>query len=237
MGCSNKDTSFSNWPKSGPLRKNLDTNLSTLQKKNLTNTRVDSYIVSSVKNNNGSFIQKGCGPNWDGGVLSQCTCRPDLRARKKIENWKDTWISGLTSSKLGENYLFYLMKVEYPIASFKKLYEFYDEETRNAKSMSRNPRGDLYIPLDGQMDEWSVESYEVPFRLHSHRKKKSRKKDISNKYHGRHPTLLVGYQEYSFIWTKPYIKVKTPLGTASRAGRIYQTLTEFLDDLATVNTV
>ena len=59
---------------------------------------VYGYVITTVELRDGLFDQTGSGPNFDGGLITLCTCKHDLRARMHTEEWlKNQWIAGFTS--------------------------------------------------------------------------------------------------------------------------------------------
>jgi hypothetical protein len=147
------------------------------------------YTVSSIvpSNKSDSFIQTGCGPNFMGCVLTQGTCRHDIRSKYySRDEWKNKWLAGFTAhgrEKCGASYLFYLMKVQKTCNSFRELYEYYkenDDTLIEAKRADKNPCGDLYIPKkDNDGDEWDLYFYEKLHSDHSHNKKNRDWRDIN----------------------------------------------------------
>lgn len=76
-----------------------------------------SYVVSTVNlnPNNLGFEQHGSAPNFQGNVLTLCTCKHQMRSRLSADQWHgDVWLVGFTSRTIyaGRHWLFYLAKVE-----------------------------------------------------------------------------------------------------------------------------
>ena len=173
---------------------------------------VYAYIVQSVEYDGSKFLQTGTGPNFEGGVITLCTCKHKMRAssRKVKEGWKSTWIAGFTGQRLfkdGRNYLFYLMRVGEAFPSQKALWDSLDIYTQKAKNALYNPLGDLYQPkpLAEFKDKYEYSSYYKPCKEHSHYKRDEWKCDIN--YEGLHPSLLLGEKDNSYLW---FDKSKAP---------------------------
>src|SRR5713101_4344306 len=101
------------FPISGRLAKNLDLSLAALKKRLRAETdEAHSYVVKSVKWDQPTklFRQRGCAPNFQGGYITLCTCKHQMRATQDGDDWKDTWVAGFASRCLGHHWLFYLTK-------------------------------------------------------------------------------------------------------------------------------
>jgi len=245
------------WPTNGSLKKNMNKTLSKLKNaiKN-ESAFVEAYKVSSVKvsQNKKSFIQTGCGPNFEGDLLSQCTCRHDIRQKHTCNEWKNNWIAGITGKlsicgKSEDTYLFYLMKVDRAFCSFKQLWNYYNEDNPSlidAKQTTTNVLGDLYIPRNDDIDdEWKVENYINSTRKHLHFKYFNKLKDINypewrkqrakkkgkKLYRVNHAKLLLGNVDRSYVWRFPKIRA---LGWHKTRAASY-TIEEFLKILEPVN--
>jgi hypothetical protein len=201
---------------------------------------VYAYIMSSVVLDGDKLLQTGSGPNLQGGYITLCTCKHRMRTSLPRNEWLGKWVAGFTSVECGgRHWLFYLAKVEEARESQSELWHSGElpKETRRAKSARYSRLGDLYEPkseLDS-VGRFDPDQYHMPITRHSHHKHAcdnnwrfdidySRKKlKVKPK---RHPSLLVGDPEFSFIWRKPLLYVD---------GRwrqtIYGTLGEFLEDL------
>jgi hypothetical protein len=120
-----------------------------------TQATVYSYIVASIENPNGHFIQTGSAPNFQGNVISLCTCKHFMRSFRSIDLWPGTWIAGFTGKKAGEkkNALIYLMKVKFAFESYYDLW-FSKElsmSTKEAKLAHKNKYGDVFEPQGSPM--------------------------------------------------------------------------------------
>jgi hypothetical protein len=207
---------------------------------------VYAYVVKSVEFKKGEFVQCGCAPNFQGGVITLCTCRHGMRAtsRKRDSQWKDTWIAGFTGGRLFDSrrsYLFYLMRVKTAFPSHKKLWNNLDKRTQAAKDACHNPLGDLYEPKNTETrnntDDFDHLSYNAPCIGHRHRedeKDTEWHKDIDympyDRYR-RHAWLLLGDEKRSYLWFSPIIPYKNGENPFHPRTRIYKTVDEFMSML------
>jgi hypothetical protein len=210
------------FPKNGPLAENID-----LSRKKLVETvagldaAVYSYVVKSVRmdEQGKQFEQWGSAPNFQGGRLTLCTCKHQMRTNLETpEEWRGTWIAGFTSRSLRvagaperRHWLFYLTKVRAGYDSHAELWRNLPARTREQKSAKDTFLGDVFVPRgrvsgDGRFDP---ARYYTPSR-HSHRRNSCDtgwKNDIDywcvDRY-GR-PSLLVGDPQLTFIWREPII--------------------------------
>jgi len=211
--------SFQQYPKEGILRDNMNLILSKLLNK-IRNERgaVYSYVLTTLKNKNDEFLQPGCGPNFEGGLITLCTCKHYMRTGRDVSDWKnDVWIAGFTGVNLMQdkrNYLFYLMKVTESFFSFKVMWESpILASARSTKNATVNPRGDMYQPMQDIKDEFAYSNYHSPIEKPKHEHWRSDRKyeymwhkDICYKGRcGRSPALLVGDAECSFLWYLPLV--------------------------------
>ncbi len=175
------------------------------------------YRVTSVKveTTNGMFCQTGCGPNLEGGIITLCTCRPDIRAwEKSPSDWKDVWIGGITTKEAKKqeevlsDYLFYLMKVEDAYESCFDVWNKIGKQVRDLKRADKNPLGDLYAPKNKKLkneERFCPSNYHEPINNHKHAVDRW-KEDINREYGKRikrRPVYLVGDTENSFVWLDP----------------------------------
>ena len=119
------------------LGRNMDMSLSTLHTLAAGQAIVYCYVIASMRIREGKFVQTGCGPNFEGGLITLCTCKHRMRTAIDIEDWPDAWIAGFTGSSAGEaaNFLVYLMQVEHAFASHRDLWfsTALSSETKRAK--------------------------------------------------------------------------------------------------------
>ncbi|MEZ5943939.1 MAG: hypothetical protein R3C18_21290 [Planctomycetaceae bacterium] len=205
------------FPSKGPLADNLGLPLPVL-KSNIgkTDARAYSYVLRTVDLDHESttFEQYGSAPNFQGGVLSLCTCKHQMRATQSVEDWGGTWIAGFTSRTMhdGRHWLFYLAKIESAHESHADLWQAMTARIRNAKVADRHFLGDVFRPKSPQPTgkaRYSPNRYVTP-AAHAHRQHRGDKgwhNDVNyylaEKY--GHPALLVADPHLTFIWNEPMI--------------------------------
>jgi hypothetical protein len=222
MNC--KSESSQAFPSSGPLEKNMNLSLDRLRKQiKGTQATVYSYIVATVKNPEGRFIQKGSAPNFQGDVISLCTCKHRMRTFPEVD--RGTWIAGFSGKKAGngENALIYLMKIEFAFESHHDLWfsEQLPESVKQAKLAHVDKFGDVFQPKSkpkDKRDEFDFEHYHPPVAGHVHAPKDWWHKDIhyTKGAGGRKPALLFGVAKYSFLWDQPTLFHSKQLHRAQR---------------------
>ena len=190
------------------------------------------YVMKTVKRDGDILRHTGSGPNWQGGVITLCTCKHLMRTYPDCK--QRTWIAGFSNSNAGEesNFLMYLMRVGQTFESHYDLWYSLPEEVREAKAADKNPLGDIYKPLgrETQKSPFDPAIYLEPCRNHSH--KHCWKEDIKYKTKGGiHPLLLVGDVKYSFVWNQRMITFKGSIGRGQRKFN----LGEFLNHLIEIN--
>jgi hypothetical protein len=208
------------FPTTGVLVRNLNLPLAILRGRIRNNEgRVYSYVVRTVKmkSNTLGFEQHGSAPNFQGDILTLCTCKHQMRSRLSSEQWQnDVWIAGVTSRTIhdGRHWLFYLAKVESAHDSQSDLWSSMDAATRNAKAAHIHIHflGDIFKPKTPQPTgnaRFSPSRYVMP-SVHAHRTKRNPNgwhNDIH--YHlsskTRHPPLLVADPKRTFLWNEPMI--------------------------------
>jgi hypothetical protein len=74
------------------------------------------YVITTVKNRGGQLVQNGSAPNFQGGMITLCTCKHPMRSFLEPDEWKGTWIAGFTTVTAGQggNALVYLMEISQP---------------------------------------------------------------------------------------------------------------------------
>src|SRR5690606_2122693 len=101
------------FPSGGELGKNLGLPLPVLIKRISTQkVRAYSYVVRTVKLDHETTPteQHGSAPNFQGDILTLCTCKHQMRASQCGEDWNGLWLAGVTSRTIhkGKHWLFYL---------------------------------------------------------------------------------------------------------------------------------
>ena len=199
---------FQAMPRRGRLAKNLNLQRKALTRKiaKFRRDAVYSYIVTTVERREGRLRQEGSGPNFQGGLITLCSCKHQMRAYRDVESWKGVWIAGYTRKDLG-NRLFYLMRVAEAFESQHDLWfsDCISEETKNKKAAHLSRFGDIYKPKSGTSDDYTPRGYVRPRKSHVHRKSDVWRKDIDyySKRLRRRAALLVGDPKYSFLWDEP----------------------------------
>ena len=187
---------------------NLNVSLSRLYGCAAGQALVYSYVIASMRKHNGQFVQKGCGPNFEGGLVTLCTCKHRLRTFLDTDEWNGIWIAGFTSLPVGDgaNFLIYLMRVAHAFASHRDLWfsTTISPAVRQAKAAHLNRFGDLYQPRSKGIDPWNPDGYVPPSQNHCHAKGWA--KDIDYEGVGaRRAALLVGDPHQSLLWNRPMI--------------------------------
>ncbi len=221
-GCGN-NKKFQDWSSIGQLKQNLNLSLSELQLEIDSTEPIYYYVSTSVirKPTNGhSFLHTSCGPNFEGGILTNFTCRRDIRTWNVDGGWHNKWIAGVTgvNGASDENpnrrYLFYLMQVAEIYHSqmeiWRKESNILTQEVKQIKNATKNPFGDIFPPLPNASDDdqYCVESYQKPISNHVHYKdNKGWMKDINYPPNDstKQQVYLVGHPKRSYLWSKPLI--------------------------------
>lgn len=207
---------------------------------------VYAYVVRSVRPANGEYAQTGSAPNFQGGLITLCTCKHRMRASLSPEQWqRGVWVAGLTSwdkafSK--QQSLVYLMRVGEAYASQAELVQALRRSGRSevvdAKDSTRHRLGDLMIPVSDVVagnDRYTPAAYMPPVVGHSHRRTAEDhgwEGDINYVGDGgEQSAMLAGDRDFSFMWTRPLVRRRQP-GPIRHYRR--WTLTTILDDLEAV---
>lgn len=209
--------SVQRFPTSGVLAKNSNLPLGVVKARILgTQDNAFSYVVRTVKlkPHTLGFEQHGSAPNFQGNVLTLCTCKHQMRSRRSADDWVGVWIAGFTSRTIhdGRHWLFYLAKVESAHDSHCDLWCSMDAATRSAKAAHIHFLGDIFKPKSPPPTgkaRFSPSRYVMP-SVHAHRQDRSDTgwhNDIN--YHlaskSRHPPLLVADPKRTFMWDEPMI--------------------------------
>lgn len=231
--CGTVESECQTFPRTGKLSAQKDWNLKRLRERlGSDDAIVYSYVIDTIKLGDGHFVQTGSGPNFQGEMITLCTCKRYMRTFLDNEDWVGKWIAGFTGLEAGSrrNALVYLMKVGQAYGSFYDLWtsDNIPIETKIAKAADRQKCGDLYRPIDYPTDPHDYRSYIPPVSGHVHEHDAEWHKDI-NTYgcSGRRPALLVGDPAISFLWECPKIYRETRL----HRGQKKDTLKELLAEL------
>ena len=203
------------FPTTGILAENMNLSLTALQ--GVLQGQFGSvygYIVDTIEYAGGVFVQHGSGPNFQGGVITLCTCKHQMRGGLGVSSWPGKWVAGFTGVRevpsSGLNYLVYLMRVAHAYPSHRDLWKNLSSAVREAKAADLDRLGDLYRPGTPDGDPFDPGSYTPPRSDHSHCNNGWRD-DIDSVYYGRRPPLLVGDARFSFLWNRPVAGYQPPM--------------------------
>ncbi len=204
------------WPKEGKLHDNLNKNLEDLKSclHGFLENTVYSYSLTTIdiELEKQEFKQIGSAPNFQGGLVTLCTCKHYMRTYRELQDWEGVWLAGFSyqrilSEKSKRYWLIYLMRVEKACASFAELWKTLPSSAKYAKNARYHRLGDLYQPKSDLFDPYNPLNYYKPCSKHSH--KDCWEEDITYRgIKGRHPALLVGDPEMSFLWSRPMVYVE-----------------------------
>jgi len=202
------ERTYQPFPSATELGGNLNMPLTRLYDCTTGQAPVYYYVIASMRKRNGKFVQIGCGPNFQGGLITLCTCKHRMRSFLDPDQWNGIWIAGFTSSPVGDekNFLIYLMRVAHAFGSQRDLWfsAAIPAAVKQAKAAHRNRLGDLYKPHSKGIDPWDPDGYVPPCPNHRHAE--GWPTDID--YEGvvaRRAALLVGDPHQSFLWNRPMI--------------------------------
>lgn len=203
-----KQPTYQAMPHRGRLAENLNLRCGPLARKiaGFRQETVYSYILTTLECREGRLRQEGSAPNFQGDVITLCSCKHWMRTFRESESWKGVWIAGYTTKELG-NQLFYLMRVSEALESHRELWlsDYISEETKLKKAAHLSKFGDLYKPKSEASDAYTPRDYVKPRKNHVHRRPDIWHEDIDY-YSGKHrrrPALLVGDPKNSFLWDDP----------------------------------
>ncbi len=197
-----------------------------------------SYVMTSLEINDSNLVQKGSGPNFQGGLITLCTCKRRLRTSPDIK--PGIWVAGFSQNLDSKgNALFYLMKVSTTFCSQYELWNHLKPEVRETKSATLHRLGDVFEPKTDPIHPdklHSPESYKKPHKYHSHAWDSRLQiptndwyKDINYQGFGRrYHTLLIGDPGLSFLWLKPTLYYAPAPHPRTKK---WDTLKEFLNHL------
>ncbi len=219
-------------PKVGSLARRSNINLGNLRRSmNKTNPSavIYCYVISSVRKRDGELQHYGCGPNWQGGIITLCTCKHFMRSFLEVESWPGTWIAGFSNVRAGDgaNVLVYMMRVKKAFESHCELWYALPHQVRLAKAANRkhNVFGDVYRPLGKTTlkNSFSKSKYHQPCPSHAHFDGWA--KDIDYKKY-RRAAMLVGDEKNSYVWNQPEIALDHNIGR----GQVKYCLNDFLNN-------
>ena len=214
------ENAYQHMPSQGRLAKSLNLPHEALLERidPFLEDTVYSYVVDTVEYENGRLYQTGSGPNFQGGMITLCSCKHLMRTYPSIQ--PGVWIAGFTSYRvMDRNWLFYLMRVSWAFESHRDFW-FSDDvsgETKRAKAADSDRFGDIYQPVGESGNPYSYRSYLEPCKNHVHCEPGDWRKDIQYmNQHRKRPALLVGDPEYSFLWDRISLKCPYKLGRGQK---------------------
>ncbi|MBP7653484.1 hypothetical protein KA977_08680 [Candidatus Dependentiae bacterium] len=239
--CCHSLNTFQPMPVNNEIARNVNLSLSEIKEK-IQNEKGIVYIykLSTIRFENNQMQQKGSAPNFQGGLITLCTCKKYLRTYSEIKTTPRVWIAGLTSStkniKNPFGSLFYLMKIGERYESFYDIWLANNKTVQSAKSACNNELGDFYEPKIKKIKEHSEDrfnsiNYEFPNENHSHiiNDEDEWRTDIECVYNNkRRPVLLSGNINFSFLWSAPKIKFNEDI---SRGGLKCSSINNFFKKL------
>jgi len=178
-----------------------------------------SYIVDTVrkKSDENGFEQRGSAPNFQGDVLTLCTCKHQMRSRLSVKEWEnDVWIAGFTSRTIHarKHWLFFLAKVKSAHDSHCDLWNSNSigDDALNAKAAHTHYFGDIFkpkTPIPTNHARFTPSRYVTP-KTHAHRTESDPDgwhNDINYRHSltDRRAPLLVADPDLTFLWDKPLI--------------------------------
>jgi hypothetical protein len=230
---------FQPFPTERPLRDQLDLSLRLLGDLiagRFPGQGVYPYVVASVRQGpDGRFRQTGCSPNIQGGVITLCNCKHQMRTYAAFHEAAGVWIAGLTGGRLTRRhrrYLFYLMFAR-PVQSQAEMWRDLPQECRDAKAATTDRFGEIYPPrLEGLVGQEAFDpgNYMPPMAGHVHSHNWQR--DLTYATGGRHPALMLGDATLSFIWSRPRRRLRESSSPLPRNPVHSENIRGFLDRLS-----
>ncbi|MGA9350927.1 MAG: hypothetical protein WBW48_19280 [Anaerolineae bacterium] len=202
------------YPQQGQLAKTLNLTLGTLRSLladvEFQEATVYCYVIATIQFDGRGFLQTGSAPNFQGDLMTLCTCKHFMRTFLDGPGWQGKWIAGFTGVEAGtgRNDLVYMMRVAHAFESHRDLWlsEALTSAAREAKAADRDEFGDVYRPIPGRGDPFAPANYRAPVQNHVHAEGPEWHKDIAYVTRaGRRPALLVGQTGLSFLWSKPML--------------------------------
>ncbi len=201
------------FPLEGPLAYNANLELTELRARLAADSGTGyRYVVKTIKARNGRLVQTGSAPNFQGGLVTLCTCKHWMRTFMSPDDWRGKWIAGFTGVRPGQghNRLFFLMAVARAFESHAELWfsDAIPAEAKRAKAAHLSRLGDVYKPRTRDGNPFDPGHYVPPGKDHNHCESGDWLDDICFVgCSGRAPALLVGDSERSFLWNLPAIRL------------------------------
>jgi hypothetical protein len=233
-GCGTASLDHQPFPRAGLLARNHNRARAALRRAvGRGEATVYSYVVSTVGRDEGWFVQRGSGPNWQGDRLTLATCKHFLRTFLAPDDWRGVWLAGFcgTGAGGGRNALVYLARVAHAFASQADAWASpaLPQRTKAAKAAHRHPFGDLFAPARPG-DPLDPATYRRPCAGHAHESWDGWHGDIDYVGHnGRPAAILVGDPALTFLWDRPVLYRAEPLGRGQRKDTLDGLLTILCD--------
>jgi len=232
------------YPQQGQLAKTLNLTLGTLRSRladiEFQEATVYCYVIATIDIDGRGFLQKGSAPNFQGDLITLCTCKHFMRTFLDAPGWQGKWIAGFTGVEAGtgRNDLVYIMRVAHAFESHRDLWlsEALTSAAREAKAADRDEFGDVHRPATERGDPFEPANYQAPVQNHVHAEGDEWHKDIDRVgCAGRRPALLVGQVALSFLWSKPMLCYSSALRRLHRGQKksTLETLLQQMQDLGT----
>ncbi len=221
-GCMPQQSDDQPFPRSGPLARQMNRPYDELCAAFPSDAaEVYAYVIATIGRHGERFVQYGSGPNWQGGVLTLCTCKHWMRSFGTPEDWRGRWIAGFSGVRAGGgcNALVFLMRVGAAYDSQAALWrsDALGVRARNAKAATRHRHGDLFEPKSAGSDPYRSRSYHTPCRDHDHFPDRGWYGDVDYVGAGGHrPALLVGEVAQTYLWDTPRLFLSKPIGIGQR---------------------
>lgn len=220
MTCSATERDYQPFPQEGKLFENSNLPLDALRQRiDPEQTTTYCYVVDTVKNEGGRLVQRESAPNFQGGLITLCTCKHRMRTSRSPCDWEGTWIAGFTGvgAAGGRNALVYLTRVANAFESHYDLWysQGTPETAKQAKSARSSKCGDLFQPLKRLSDPFDPRDYHQPCDDHCHCGDDWHRDVNYTGYSERRAALLVGDPAYSFLWSRPTIFFPIGIGRSN----------------------
>ena len=228
------------YPQQGQLAKTLNLTLGTLRSRladiEFQEATVYCYVIATIQFDGGEFLQTGSAPNFQGDLITLCTCKHFMRSFLDAPDWRGKWVAGFTGVKAGtgRNALVYMMRVAHAFESHRDLWHSgaLKSAAREAKAADRDRFGDVYRPTIEQGDPFEPANYEKPVPNHVHAGGAWREDIAYVTRAGRRPSLLVGQIGLSFLWSKPMLCYSSALHRGQKKSTL-EALLRQMQDLGT----
>ena len=229
------------YPQQGQLAKTLNLTLGTLRSLladiEFQEATVYCYVIATIQIDDRGFSQTGSGPNFQGDLITLCTCKHFMRTFLDAPAWQGKWIAGFTGVKAGAggSAMVYMMRVAHAFESHRDLWlsKALTSAAREAKAADRHEFGDVYRPIPGPGNPFDPADYQAPVQNHVHAEGGEWHKDVDRVgCAGRRPALLVGQVGLSFLWSKPMLCYSSALHRGQKKSTL-ETLLKQMQDLGT----